>query len=242
MSEFVFKDYDKEGFETLKTIAAADQFNEWMYQKIRPHCRGKILEVGSGIGNISKFFIRDQAEIYLSDLRDNYLDYLKSTYGGSVLDILNIDLVNIDFDTLHVDLKGQFDTVFALNVIEHIEEDLIALRNIKKILRPTGNVVILVPAFNFLYNNFDHKLGHYRRYNRRSLEALLKKAEFRISYSSYFNVAGMLGWILSGKLLRRDVIPKGQMTMFNQLVPFFKLLDHVAMGRLGLSVVVVGQS
>ena len=92
MNDSPFKEFDKEGFETLKVIAAADQFNEWMYQKIKPYCKGKILEVGSGIGNISKFFVRDQADICLSDLRDNYLDFLRSTYGGSVLDVLSIDL------------------------------------------------------------------------------------------------------------------------------------------------------
>ena len=139
-------------------------------------------------------------------------------------------------------MKGQFDTVFALNVIEHIEEDLVALQNIKKILRPGGNVIILVPAFNLLYNNFDHNLGHYRRYNRRSLKALLQEAEFKILDSSYFNVAGIMGWILSGKVLKRDVIPEGQMKLFDQLVPLFKFLDKLTMKSFGLSVVAVGQS
>ena len=53
MSEFSFKEIDEEGMETLKAISEANKFNEWMYERIAPDCSGKILEIGSGIGNIS---------------------------------------------------------------------------------------------------------------------------------------------------------------------------------------------
>ena len=58
-TEFQFLEKDKFGLETLDTIAEADKFNEWMYQILKPFCNGEILEIGSGIGNISSFFIED---------------------------------------------------------------------------------------------------------------------------------------------------------------------------------------
>ena len=59
---------DHEGMETLAVVSEAQQLNRWMYKTIEPFCTGKILEIGSGIGNISSFFIHDNHEIYLSDL------------------------------------------------------------------------------------------------------------------------------------------------------------------------------
>lgn len=56
MKEFEFKAVDSEGEDTLNTIALAHRFNHWMYCSIKPFCKGKILEIGSGIGNISDFF------------------------------------------------------------------------------------------------------------------------------------------------------------------------------------------
>ena len=57
------KKIDLEGLVILNVIEKADHFNHWMYKTISPNCNGKILEIGSGIGNISKFFIDDKKEI-----------------------------------------------------------------------------------------------------------------------------------------------------------------------------------
>ena len=68
---------DKAGYETLLSVAKADQLNRWMYETIRPYAKGNILELGSGLGNISKFFVRDGASITLSDIDEDYLVHLK---------------------------------------------------------------------------------------------------------------------------------------------------------------------
>ena len=71
-----YKEVDFEGEETLKAIANANKFNAWMYQTIKAYCEGDILEIGSGIGNISKYFIADKKSITLSDIRSQYRDFL----------------------------------------------------------------------------------------------------------------------------------------------------------------------
>ncbi|MCC6516189.1 MAG: class I SAM-dependent methyltransferase, partial [Chitinophagales bacterium] len=58
MYDFHFKEIDADGQTTLEAIDKADNFNEWMYQTIKPFCKGKVLEIGSGIGNISRYFLR----------------------------------------------------------------------------------------------------------------------------------------------------------------------------------------
>ncbi len=243
MSTFEFREIDEEGMETLDVISEAVGFNEWMYSTIKPYCRGAILEIGSGIGNISTFFVRDKAQITLSDIRDNYCDRLRESYGhgSEAKAVEKIDLVNPAFDSEYGHLIGTFDTVFALNVVEHIKDDRLALKNCHKLLRNQGQVVILVPAYQALYNQFDVELGHFRRYTRTHLVSAIRTAGFQLVHSQYFNFAGILGWYVSGKLQKNKTIPSGQMKLYNALVPVFKLVDFIMLRSVGLSVIAVGK-
>lgn len=242
--KFEYKELDQEGLETLETIAAADNFNRWMYETVVRHLQpGRVIEVGSGIGNISQLFLDSGWEITLSDIRENYCGYLEETFSGrpGLQDIVQLDLVHPEFDTVYSDQLGQYDNLYALNVIEHIEDDTLALRNCYKLLRPGGRMVILVPAYQWLYNQFDENLYHYRRYTRRSMGAAFLRAGIRIRETFHFNAIGIAGWFVSGSLLRKETIPSGQMKLYNTLVPAFRLVDQVLLRQIGLSVVVVGE-
>lgn len=101
-------------------------------------------------------------------------------------------------------------------------------------------MVILVPAYQFLYNSFDKALEHYRRYNKKRLQGLFIDNDLHIERSQYFNLAGIAGWFVSGNILRRKLIPSGQMQLYNRLVPLFKLADRLTFRQMGLSVIVEG--
>jgi SAM-dependent methyltransferase len=239
---FDFKEVDQEGLETLEAISKANHFNEWMYQTIRPHLSGHILEVGSGIGNISRLFLRDGHRITLSDVRDNYCQALERAFANEAnLDgILHLDLVHADFEQQYAPHIGTFDSVFALNVVEHIENDALAIANTMRLLKPGGRMVILVPAYQWLYNRFDKELYHYRRYTARSLGALYRQNGLRVDKTFYFNTVGMAGWFYSGRVLNKKTIPRGQMSLYNKLVPVFKVIDKLVLNKTGLSVVAFG--
>lgn len=228
------KEIDLEGLETLNVIEKANKFNKWMYETIHPHCKGKILEIGSGIGNISEFFIADKFDIVLSDLRDNYIEILKKKFSNQ---IIKIDLVDENFDIKYDSLLGTFDCVFALNVVEHIKDDLQAIANCKKLLKKDGYLIILVPAYQSLYNNFDVELEHFRRYTHKSLKKIISQNQLQIKKTFSFNVIGILGWFVSGSILKKKTIPEGQMGLFNKLVPIFKLADTLTFKKIGLSVI-----
>ncbi len=238
MKKFEYKEIDKEGWETLDAIAEADKFNEWMYNTIRPYCRGKILEIGSGIGNISEFFVKAKSNIVLSDIRPAYCDVLRTKFPG--YKVIEMNLTHPEFESVYRDHINTYDTVFALNVVEHIQDDGLALRNCHKLLMKGGKVVILVPAYMWLYNRFDTELEHFRRYNRSRLNQVLKDAGFNIIHSQYFNMMGIPGWYVSGKLQRNKTIPKNQMALYNKLVPVFRLVDICVFNTVGLSVISVG--
>lgn len=237
------RELDPEGELTLEVISKANRFNWWMFKTIEPFCSGRILEVGSGIGNISKFFLEAGHAIALSDIRTHYVDHLKNSFSRypHLIDILQLDLVDPDFRKKFGSMQGMFNTVFSLNVIEHIENDHLALQNASYLLKKGGNLVILVPAFPALYNQFDTSLGHFRRYTRKSLKNVMEIQNLEIIHTQYFNLAGILGWYVSGKLQKNEIIPGGQMDLYNRLVPAFKLLDKLAMNLAGLSVIAVGR-
>lgn len=237
--QFTVKEIDAYGHSTLDVVSQADKLNQWMYKTILPYCNGRILEIGSGIGTISHFFVTTGAHITLSDIRENYCVVLRDKFQGTPVKL--IDLEHPEFDKEYAILLGTFDTVFALNVVEHIKCDGQALQNVYKLLKPRGQAVILVPAYQWLYNRFDVQLEHYRRYTKRSLSSLFVKAGFEVAASRYFNFAGILGWFVSGKLLRNNMIPEGQMSLYNTLVPLFRLADKAVWYRIGLSVICVGK-
>lgn len=239
---FDFKELDEEGMETLEAIASAPRLNEWMYQTISKNLSGKVMEIGSGIGNISEQFLQNKQSIFLTDIRSNYCNYLQREFGKNpyLLGIEQVDIVDPDFDKKYSDLIGTFDGIFALNVVEHIKDDQLAIVNCKKLLKKGGKMVILVPAYQFLYNGFDVALEHYKRYNRTELKALFDGADMKITHSQYFNMAGIAGWFVSGNILKKKVIPTGQMKLYNSLVPIFKIVDKVIMNNMGLSVIVEG--
>ena len=108
-------------------------------------------------------------------------------------------------------------------------------------LKPGGKLIILVPAYQALYNQFDKELFHYRRYTTSSLSDVFKKAGIPIEKKFYFNAAGILGWYVSGKIQKNKTIPKGQMGLYNKLVPLFKIADQILMNSMGLSAVCVGK-
>ena len=239
---FVFKELDIEGMATLEAISNAPLFNEWMYRVTSSRLTGHILEIGSGIGNISEQYLNDGRKLMLSDIRDNYCQYLKQKFEHEPTceGIQELDLVHSNFEEEYMDLLGRFDGVFALNVVEHIENDNLAIANAYKLLRKGGRLVILVPAYQSLFNEFDRSLEHYRRYTEGGLKGIFEKNNFQIVHSQYFNFAAIAGWWFSGNVLKKKTIPVGQMQIYNMLVPVFRIIDKMIFNKVGISVIVEG--
>lgn len=231
------------GYSTLSSISGADRFNRWMYDTIKPYCTGKILEIGGGIGNISQCFLNDGQELMISELQPEYCEIIRKRLGNdrNLKGVIAMDIVDPEFDPKYASLFGNFDSVFALNVVEHIENDRQAIANCKKLLKKGGHLVILVPAFQSIFNHFDTALGHFRRYTIHSLKLGFQANELTVVHDQYFNLIGMAGWWVSGSLLRKKIIPEGQMKLYNFFVPVFRIMDKITNKWLGLSVVMVGE-
>lgn len=234
---------DPIGQKTLESFSKTKKFNSWQYKAIAHYCKGSILEIGSGIGNISDFLLENNTSVTLSDLRKNYCTILQERFRNrtSLRNIIQLDLGATDFDNKYTYLLGQFDTIIALNVIEHIQNDANAINNCRKLLRPEGQIIILVPAYQCLYNSLDKGLDHFKRYTRKSLTKLVMEQGMEIKVIKHFNFVGILGWWFSGTLLKKKMIPKKQISIYDKLVPLFRIADHITLNKIGLSVISVAQ-
>ncbi|MBK6283369.1 MAG: methyltransferase domain-containing protein [Draconibacterium sp.] len=129
-----------------------------------------------------------------------------------------LDLSDKNLEKNHPELIESFDTIFALNVVEHIPDHEQAIKNALKMLRKGGKIIILVPAFQGLYNGFDKQLDHQRRYTQKSLFTLLEGNGFQVIHRQYFNLMELLAGFFQVNFRKKN-IPTGQMKLYNELVP-----------------------
>jgi SAM-dependent methyltransferase len=230
---------DSAGAETLEIMSAAPRFNAWMYDVIAPHLGRRVLEVGSGIGNMSAHLLEGEPErLVLTDMDPWYREQLADRFAGR--DEVRVDELLLP-DPMAADrfAGDRIDTIVALNVVEHIADDTGSLRTMRDILAPGGRIVILVPAMEALYGELDRELGHHRRYTRRSLAAAFETAGFEIEDLFWFNRAGVPGWWFNGRVRKVKRIPLDQLRAFDGMVPLLRLERFLPL-PFGQSLVAVG--
>ncbi|MGH7699132.1 MAG: class I SAM-dependent methyltransferase [Gemmatimonadales bacterium] len=227
---------DPVGAETLERLAGAGRYNRWMFDRLRRWVGSRVLEVGSGIGNLSEFLVhRDR--LVLTDTRPEYLERLRERFGARP----NVAVARLYLPGDDTALGGErFDTVICLNVLEHVEDDSGSLAALHRLLTPAGRLILLVPALPALYGTLDDALGHHRRYTRAELAAKFAATGFRRRHLEYFNLAGIPGWWFTGRVLRRRVLPSGSLRLYDALVPLFRL-ERLLPWRVGQSLIAVGE-
>ncbi len=215
---------DAHGSQILARLSRAPRFNAWMADVVRPHCGRRVLEIGSGTGNLTRKLVPRDAYV-ASDVNPLYLHTLRAlTVDRPYLDVTLTDVTRGDSFPA---VQGGFDTVVCLNVVEHVDDDRGALENIRRALAPGGKAIVLVPQGPGLFGTLDEVLGHKRRYTEASLRRLALDAGFEVQELLRFNRVGTPAWWLNGKLLRRRHFGLVQVATLNLLTPLFRLVDRL---------------
>lgn len=214
---------DQAGAETLEIMSAAPRYNAWQFERIAPFIGRRVLEVGSGIGNMSAHLAARRPEhLVLTDTDAWYREQL----GGKFGQVPGVRIANLtlpDPDAARTFAADRLDTAVALNVVEHIADDIGAVGSMGDLVTRGGRVVILVPALGQLYGSLDRALEHRRRYTPSSLRRLITDAGLRLTHLSWFNRVGALGWWFNSRIRQRDRIPLRQLQLFDAMVPALKL-------------------
>src|SRR2546422_10645241 len=163
---------------SLKQIAELDRYNHWVYEHISHALGRRVLEVGSGTGNITQFLRAEGREVMATDVVPSYRNELERLF--SAYPNVRVGWFDLTAEAPGAFVADPFDSVVCLNVLEHIEDDLFALAQMRDSLAPGGKLALLVPAHQFLYGEFDRALGHFRRYERRELAGRLGRTRFRV--------------------------------------------------------------
>jgi SAM-dependent methyltransferase len=134
-------------------------------------------------------------------------------------------------------LRGRFDCVVAINVLEHVADDAAFFQNCCACLRRGGRLVLLVPAMRSLFGSIDEADSHIRRYGKADLRRLAAGSGLRILTLRYMNLPGAIGWYYHGKIRRLRVHEAGDLSLFERLVPLFRCAESLIPPPFGLSIV-----
>jgi SAM-dependent methyltransferase len=228
---------DEYGGRILQEMAGAPKVNAWMGDTMRPYLGNRVLELGAGIGNMTAQMIpRDRYTV--SDINPDHLRYLQSyAIGKPYLDVRHLDVTRAeDFEPL----KGQYDTVLCVNMLEHVDDDAGALRSIRSVLEPGGRLVLLVPQDPRLFGTLDEAVSHYRRYTRDSLRQVVEREGFEIETLFDYNRTTVPGWWLNGRVLRRRHFSRVQLKIVNTFTWLIRRLDGILPWQ-GVSLIAVAR-
>jgi SAM-dependent methyltransferase len=212
------------GAQILETLSETPRFNQWMADTIRPFLGSRVLEIGAGIGNLTRKLSSHRKMYVASDIDGEHLARLGTRFHHRP-----------NFEVCYCDLAdsgafgafaARFDSVICLNVVEHVEDDRLALANICSALVQGGRAIVLVPQDQSIYGTLDQVLGHYRRYSEAELRQKMEQAGLRVKLVIQFNRITRPGWYVNGRLLKRRSLSRFQLWFFDRFVWLWRILER----------------
>ena len=227
---------DAIGAQTLERLAGARNYNRWLTDRLQQWVGRRVLEIGAGLGSMSEFIL-DRERVVLSDTDPYYLARLRERFAARPnVRIAELRLPGVDGSVA----AERLDTVICLNVLEHVSDDGASLAAMRTLLQAGGRLVLLVPSLPSIYGTLDEALGHVRRYSPAELRHKFRDAGFHLVGLEYFNLAGVPGWWLTGRVLKRRLIPTASLGLYDALVPLFRL-ERFLPWRVGQSLIAIGE-
>ncbi|UEM19787.1 class I SAM-dependent methyltransferase [Skermanella mucosa] len=221
----------------LELFRSADRWKAYWGMRLSAYVTGRVLEVGAGIGGTTEVLVTGrevewvclEPDPAMSDRLRQAVDTGRLPAHCRVLTGTLTDLGAAD----------QFDTILYIDVLEHIEDDRDELARAAARLAPGGHLIVLAPAHQFLFTAFDQEIGHYRRYDRKSLLAL-EPPDLRVETVFYLDSIGMLASLGNRLLLRSSMPTAGQIRLWDRvMVPLSRRLDPLLRRNLGKTVVAI---
>ena len=223
-----------EGSE-LELFSRATNWKAYWSSFVAPYIRGRVLDVGAGIGSTAELFRNVVCDRWIAlepdpGMSEHIGDLVRS---GRLPKRVEARCGT----TQQLDPGERFDAILYVDVLEHIEDDTGELERAARHLAPGGSLVVLAPAHNSLYTPFDRAIGHYRRYDRKML-ASINPESVNLVAMRYFDSVGMLASLGNRFLLRSAYPTVAQIAFWDSvLVPISRMVDPLLLGRVGKTIV-----
>lgn len=217
--------------QELDVFAHAHRWKAYWASQIRPWIRGDVLEVGAGLGH-------NTAVLQNAAVRSwHCLEPDPELAARLARNVARLGTCSVGIGTTESVRGRQFDSLLYIDVLEHIEGDREELARASELLRPNGHIVVLSPAHQSLFSDFDAAIGHFRRYNRDSLK-LCSPPGCRLETTFYLDCAGMGASFANRLILRRSNPTVRQIEFWDRyIVPVSKILDPILRYSAGKTIV-----
>ena len=217
----------------LDIFAHAKRWKAYWASQVARWIHGDVLEVGAGLGENTVLLQNERVRTWHCLEPD---PGLAATMAATVAGIPNC---STSVGTIATLTGRQFDSILYIDVLEHIEADGDELASAANLLRPQGHLIVLSPAHQFLFSEFDAAIGHHRRYNKSLLRACTPTS-CRVERMFYLDCAGTLLSCANRLLLRQSTPTLRQIeTWDTYVIPVSKLLDPLLGYTIGKSIVAV---
>lgn len=197
--------------EVLEDLRGARHYRRWLVRLTSPYLGADPIEIGSGIGDYAAELAPGRDSYTATEPDPDRFAVLADRFAGDpVVRVQQLALPGGGGGPARqVGETGEHSAVVMLNVLEHIADDVAALRSAAGLVRPGGAVVVFVPAFNGAMSRFDRLIGHHRRYTRRTLAEAVTAAGLTIERLHYVNSVGLISWFLlmrCARMIPRDTL------------------------------------
>ncbi len=225
--------------EDLEQMKYARNYNIWLFSLLKPYLGKRILEIGPGIGNLTNYLLGNAEYVEGVEPNAKCAELLKDIFRGNTKFSLNSTRIeDCDTKSLH---EKHFDTVICVNVLEHIQNDLEVLNQLKNIVAKDGNIVLLIPAIPNAYGPIDAAVGHFRRYTAKQIRVLTKKVGVDLIHIQYSNFIGLIGWMFNARIRKSIKQSNLQIKLFDIAVPIISRIEKIIIPPIGLSIIAIGK-
>jgi len=229
----------------LEAMAFAENYHRWILEIFKPYFGKRVVEVGSGSGSFAELLVNDQIETLSLVEPAAELYKLLNERVGRLSTATRIKTYNAIFTEVaeQIKLTQKPDSIVYVNVLEHIDDDEAELRAVHQTLTPGGRIFIFVPAFQWLFGEFDRQIGHYRRYTQAELCEKCRRAGFRIVAAKYMDLLGIVPWWIKYRLLGSTTMDPRTLKLWDKYaVPVSRSIESTIKPPAGKSIIFVGEA
>lgn len=227
-------DYEYVG-EELDLFQHAVNWKAYFHSRLAPHIRGEVLELGAGIGGTTRTLCDGNQASWLCAEPDGGM--AERLRAAAREDPFPVEPEVLTGGVADLEPGRLFDSVLYIDVLEHIEDDRGELERVKLHLKPGGKLIVLSPAFQFLFSPFDAAVGHHRRYTARTLAAVMPSDLERVRLF-YLDSVGMLTSLVNRFLLKQGTPGLDQIRLWDRvIVRVSRFVDPLTFYSFGRSVI-----
>lgn len=227
----------------LEAMSFAVNYHRWILREFRPFLGKNAVEVGAGTGSFSELLLDENLEaltlIEPSEMFNRLKEHTSQIKTETKVTFHQTIFANV---CRQMAVENKPDTIIYNNVLEHIEDDAGELAMIYETLAKGGRCLIFVPALPALYGEFDRKIGHFRRYQKKEIVEKCRAADFRILKLKYLDFTGIFPWYVKYKIFQSDTLESRAVALYDKIaVPLISRLEKILPAPVGKNILVVAE-